>query len=64
MTFKSVFTRIAYILKDQLQYKTHTLFHTITHASHTNISANELHRSQFHRENGAHGTEKLLLKLK
>jgi len=27
------------ILNDQLHYKTHTLFDTIPHVSHTNISA-------------------------
>ena len=30
------------ILNDQLYYKTHTLFDTITHARHTNISANPI----------------------
>ena len=61
------------ILNDQLHYKTHTLFDTISHASLTNISATLTTVNQkvifiaasstgppsF--ENGAQGTEKLLL---
>ena len=43
------------ILNDQLHYKTHTLFGTITHASHTKTSAIPTHHSQFYRDHQAHG---------
>ena len=58
------------ILNDQLQYKTHTLFNIIIHASHTNISAiptpmnwkaNTIAASSTWTDNVAHDTRKLLL---
>ena len=62
------------VLNYQLHYKTHILFDTITHATHTNISAipttmnrktNFITASSTRTAkhwSGAHGTEKLLLK--
>ena len=61
-------------LNNELHYKTHTLFDTITHAIHTNISAIPTTMNQKTNsiqpvpprpqsiENRAHGIEKLLLK--
>ena len=58
------------ILNDQLHHKTHTLFDTITHARHTNISAVSTTMNQKITpialatpsiDNGAHGTRKLLI---
>ena len=37
------------ILNDQLHYKIHTLFDTITHASHTNIPTTMNWKMNFHR---------------
>ena len=60
------------ILNDQIHYKSHTLFDTIIHCSHNNISANPTTTNGTLQpvppglssiKNDAHGIEKLLLKI-
>ena len=55
------------LLNDQIHYKSHTLFDTIIHSTHNNISAipttlQPVTPGPSSIENDAHGIEKLLLK--